>query len=440
MLQPPTTATLPLSRIKPGDNPRRYFDPKKHDELVASLRMRGMLQPLLLRPTPGDADAFTLVAGGRRYRAAVEAFGADGAVPVIVRDMTDQEALEAAIDENDIRDDASETEQADAAARALVASGNDRAEAARRLGWPLSKLDRRLALANLSDAVKRAVDERRIRIGHAELLAAVPPDKQDKALDTIVTAGLDVTKTRELLMRVTQSLAAATFDKTECMTCPFNSASQRALFATHVEDGHCTNPGCYQLKTEAAQAGADLHIRGDQLADAPDAPPPAVKPSGADAAPIAPVAPAAANLAPARPAASPATTPRPAAVTTETLAKKLAGIREAAWREAIVAATASDPDVRAAFEASLRASWQIDKAFLDRLTKDELRFVAQECGLVAHMGARPFAKLLDGKPAAIVAGMLNAKGFNWAGRLPSALTLDGKYGPPPAAAPLAYKD
>jgi ParB/RepB/Spo0J family partition protein len=218
---------------------------------VASIRLRGILQPILLRP---KGEVYAIVAGERRYRAGLEAYGPDGEVPVIIREMTDQEALDAAIAENDDRDDPSETEQADAAVRYLAACQNDRTEAARRLGWSRSKLDRRLALAELSDAVKLALDERRIKVGHAELLAAVPGDKQDKALETILAAELDVGKTRELLMRVTQNLAAACFDKTECTTCPFNSASQRTLFETHVDDGHCTNPGCFELKTQTAEA------------------------------------------------------------------------------------------------------------------------------------------------------------------------------------------
>mgnify|MGYP006188627469 FL=1 len=279
--------TLPLSKIMLGYNPRRYFDRKKHEDLVASFRLRGMLQPMLLRPAAGDDDTYVVVAGGRRYRAALEAFGPEGEVPVVIREMTDQEALEAAIDENDNRDDASETEQADAAVRVLAACQNDRAEAARRLGWSQAKFDRRLALANLSDAVKLALDERRIKVGHAELLAAIPADKQDKALDTITASGLDVGKTRDLLMRVTQDLANACFDKTECMACPFNSGTQRALFETHVDEGHCTNPGCFQLKTEAietarieaqeraaaaAQAeAADGQADGDDGEAAPDA-------------------------------------------------------------------------------------------------------------------------------------------------------------------------
>ena len=163
---------LPLSALRRGNNPRRYFDKKKHDEMVASIRVRGILQPILARPT-GDATAFEIVAGDRRYLAAREALGNDAKVPVFIRVMTDQEALEAAIDENDNREDASETEQADAAVRVLAACQGDKGEAAKRLAWSPSKLDRRLALAGLSDAVKTAVDERRIKIGHAELLLSL---------------------------------------------------------------------------------------------------------------------------------------------------------------------------------------------------------------------------------------------------------------------------
>jgi len=431
-IDPTSITMLALDSIKPGANPRRYFDQTKHAELVESIKLRGMLQPILVRPDPADGGSYLLVAGGRRHRAAVEAFGADGVVPVHIRVMTDSEALEAAIDENDIRDDASETEQADAAVRVLTACDNDRAEAARRLGWSPAKLDRRLALANLAEAVKVALDQRRIKVGHAELLAAVPADKQEKALDTIVTAGLDVAKTREALMRMTQSLAGAQFDKTECLTCPFNSGSQRALFETHVDDGHCTNPGCYQLKTEAALEGLGAIF---------------VAPAGGAVDTITPAAAAAAAPEGAAPAAvaaaaKPAAKPAPAAapvVTAETIAAKTMVAREAAWRAVLVQASEGDPEFGDTFEATLRGMWQVDTAFLAKFNRDELKFIAKECGLVAHMGEKAFAKLLEAKLPDIVAGMLNAKGFQWAGRLPGAMTIDGKFGPPPAA-PLPYKD
>lgn len=422
--------TLPLSKITKGDNPRRYFDQVKHDELVASFRLRGILQPPIVRPVVGKEGTYSIVAGERRYNAAIEAFGPDADIPVIIREMTDQEALEAAIDENDIREDASETEQADAAVRALAACQGDRSEAARRLAWSPAKLDRRLALANLAEPVKAALDERRIKVGHAELLAAVPCDKQEKALDTILVNGLGVAKTRELLMRVTQSLGGAQFDKAECTTCPFNSASQRALFATHVDDGYCTNPGCFQLKTDAEAAAVAAKAKPADTRKKPD-------PVSA----LGETKPATPPPAPADPSAKPgrATAPAPAApkVTAETIANRVTTMREAAWRTSLLQAVEGDPDVAAAFDACLRDVWQVDKAFLSRFSnKDELKFIAQECGLVDHMGAKAFAKLLDAKTDKIIDGMLNATGFSWAGRLPGAITLDGKYSPPPAGAGL----
>lgn len=418
--------TMSLARIRQGDNPRRYFNQEKHAELVASIRLRGIIQPLLIRPVPDAEGDYSIVAGGRRYKAAAEALGSDADVPVLIREMTDEEALEAAIDENDNREDASETEQADAAVRVLAACQGDRAEAARRLAWSPAKLDRRLALANLADPVKIALDERRIKVGHAELLAAVPADKQETALDTILVNGLGVAKTRELLMRVTQSLAGAQFDKAECTTCPFNSASQRALFATHVDDGYCTNPGCFQLKTDAEAAAVAAKVKPADTRKKPD---PASAPGETKPATPPP--------APADPSAKPGrgTAPAPAApkVTAGTIANRVTTMREAAWRTALLQAVEGDPNVAAAFEACLRDVWQVDKAFLSRFSnKDELKFIAQECGLVDHMGAKAFAKLLDAKTDKIIDGMLNATGFSWAGRLPSAITLDGKYSPPPA--------
>jgi len=160
-LEPSPEITLPLSKIVKGDNPRRYFDRAKHEELVASIRRRGVLQPILLRPKEGF---FAIVAGERRYRASLEVYGPEGEIPVVIRDMTDQEALEAAIAENHDRDNASETEQADAAVRVLAACHGDRAEAAKRLGWSRTMFDRRLALAELSEPVKTALDERRMAL------------------------------------------------------------------------------------------------------------------------------------------------------------------------------------------------------------------------------------------------------------------------------------
>ena len=100
-------------------------------------------------------------------------------------------------------------------------------------------------------------------------------------------------------------------------------------------------------------------------------------------------------------------------------------------------------DLARMFEIDLRTSWQVDQSFLERYTKGELKFIAQECGLIAHVGEKRFAKMLASKKPELVTSMLNRIGFDWAGRLPSAMTLDGTYGAPPdrvarqAEAPIA---
>lgn len=524
---------LALSRMVRGQNPRRFFDRATHDELVVSVRLRGIIQPIVVRPLPDGL--FEIVAGERRYRAALVVYGPDGEVPVVVREMTDEQALEVAIDENDNRDDPSETEQADAAVRRLAACGNDRAEAARRLGWSRAKLDRRLALAELSETVKCALDERRIKVGHAELLAAVPADKQHKALETILQAGLDVAKTRELLMRVTQNLGSACFDKSECTTCPFNSATQRALFDTHVDDGHCTNPTCFQLKTEAveqmlrdereeiaarrARDAADADDADDADEAAEDEADDAVmsegererEDPGAPGTKVTDVSTLSAPPTPIRPASPPPTVREPT-VDARSIAARTKDFREATWRTAVARALASNPghartailvaamsgtlsqikpetltsragllvgttfpdldfagkighldalpdaqagnvlavigaayardvatfahvaDLARTFDVDLRDSWHVDRAFLERYTKAELTFIARECGLVAHMGEKAFAKLLGAKKTELLGGMVHRPGFDWAGRLPGAMTLDGIYAPPPSRA------
>jgi hypothetical protein len=321
-------------------------------------------------------------------------------------------------------------------------------------------------------------------------------------------------------MRVTQDLGHAAFDKTDCATCPFNSAMQRVLFDTHVDEGHCTNPECFQLKTEAAlqareeEAERDAAAAEAEMAEHDDgAEGDAGDDSGDDdTAPgevsDQPVAERRTGPAAPRKSAPPAATTFKPADTGKAIITRTTDLREASWRTALArvlagnaeyahtailaaamsgtlsqikadtltaragllvdaafpklgyaeqiekiralssaqaasvlsaigAAYARDvfsfgrvADLARAFGVDLRDSWQVDQAFLERYTKDELKFIARECGLVAHMGERTFAKLLSGRKTDLVAGMLRARGFSWAGRLPGAMTLDGKYGPP----------
>lgn len=239
-----------VGNIRQGRNPRTYFDPVEMAEMEASVSEKGVIQPILIRPIN---DWFEIVAGERRWRAATAALGEEYEIPVLVKDLSDAEADELALIENCQRANMSPTEEAVAAAKILGRCEGNRDEAAKRLGWSRNTLDKRLALMNCSPSVMIALNQRKIQLGHAELLAAVPKDKQEKAIVNLLaqTTLPSVAVFKAGLEQISQLMAAAIFDNSECASCPHNSGNQQALFAEAVSDGHCTNSPCYDLKTEA---------------------------------------------------------------------------------------------------------------------------------------------------------------------------------------------
>lgn len=251
---------ISAGQILLGDNPRTHFDPVKLAELKEGIKAAGgILQPLLVRPT--DAG-LVLVAGGRRLRSVLEIWGPDREVPYLSREMSDEEARAFALQENVQRDAMSPTEEAVAAARILADCNGDHDEGARRLGMSRSTFDKRLALMNCSPAVQTALNERKIDLGHAELLASIARDKQDVALANIFKAKITVAQLKAMIGELAKKMADAIFDRSECTTCPHNSDNQAALFQESIGTGHCTNSACYDEKTEK-----DLEARRVALTD-----------------------------------------------------------------------------------------------------------------------------------------------------------------------------
>lgn len=240
--------TLRLGDIRPGRNPRKYFDSAKMAEMIESVRTQGVIQPVLVRPL--EDGSHELVAGGRRVRAAREAHGEDYAMPVVVREMDEFEARSLALIENIQRDDMAPSEEAVAAAEIVGMCQGDRDEAARQLGWTRAMLDSRLALMNCSASVLEALNTRTIKLGHAELFAAFTKEQQDKLLPVIVKEGHTVADLKNVLERASCSLAAAIFDKADCAGCQHNSAAQAEMFGESIGTGNCTNRNCYNEKTE----------------------------------------------------------------------------------------------------------------------------------------------------------------------------------------------
>lgn len=233
-----------------GDNPRRYFDPQEMQDLTASVREHGINQPILVRPL-GDGQ-YQIIAGERRYRAALAAHGDEFDMPVLIRECTDSEARILSNIENTMRADMSATEEALSAAVIVGEVKGDRNEAARLLSWSRSKLDTRLALMNCSESVRKALDERAIKLGHAELFASLSKENQDKLLPALIERSLSVADLNALIEKAAAKLSAAIFDKGDCAACPHNSSVQRTMFQESITDGSCTNNACYKTKTETA--------------------------------------------------------------------------------------------------------------------------------------------------------------------------------------------
>lgn len=250
---PRTPGIVKLKFIEPGNNPRDYFCPKEMADLTESVRVHGIAQSMLIRPI-GDGK-YQVIAGERRYRAAMAAHGVDFDAPVLIIECTEEQAEILANIENTQRADMSPTEEGKSAAQILGRVRGDRDEAARLLSWSRAKLDSRVALMNCSELVQKTLNERNIKLGHAELFASLAKDSQDKLLPAVLERGLTVNDLKSLIEKAASKLSAAIFDKADCAGCQHNSSVQGTMFEACITDGSCTNGACYKAKTETALEG-----------------------------------------------------------------------------------------------------------------------------------------------------------------------------------------
>lgn len=148
--------------------PRRNFDAEQIEALAASIRAQGVLQPLLVRPHPDRAGEYEILAGERRWRAAQAAQLTE--VPVLVRDMTNREALEIALVENVQRQDLNAIEEAQGYQRLITEFGHTQEEIARVTGKSRPHITNTLRLLNLPDEVLALVEEGTLSPGHVRPL------------------------------------------------------------------------------------------------------------------------------------------------------------------------------------------------------------------------------------------------------------------------------
>ncbi|ABF46625.1 MULTISPECIES: ParB/RepB/Spo0J family partition protein [Deinococcus] len=186
--------------VQAAYQPRQVFEPEALAELAGSIREKGVLQPLLVRPR---GENFEIVAGERRWRAAQLAGLVE--VPVLIRDLGDREALELAIIENLQREDLGPLEEA-RAYQALLDQGLNQEAVAQAVGKGRSTISNALRLLTLPEAALRALEKGEISAGHARAILAQPEEDRTWALDQIRTRRLNV-REAEALKRTARTTA-----------------------------------------------------------------------------------------------------------------------------------------------------------------------------------------------------------------------------------------
>lgn len=189
-------STLPISEIKPNKGqPRKTFRPEELAELADSIKQNGILQPLLVRK---KGSGYEIVAGERRYQAAKAAGLTE--IPVVIRDISDDDVFKLALIENLQRSDLSPLEEAQGYRQLIKEKGLTQEELAKLLSKSRSAITNTLRLLDLPREVQELVEEGKLTAGHARAILAVPSEEGRIQLAQKVVA-------ERLSVRQTESLA-----------------------------------------------------------------------------------------------------------------------------------------------------------------------------------------------------------------------------------------
>jgi ParB family chromosome partitioning protein len=176
------------------DQPRRVFADSELDELAGSIKQRGVLQPILVRPIPGSGSEYQIVAGERRWRAAQRA--GLHLVPIVVRELNDLESLEIALIENIQRTDLGALEEARGYAALIDRFCHSQGAVATIVGKSRSHIANTLRLLRLPQAVRDHLEAGRLSAGHARAL--IDHEAAEMLAERIVSRGLNVRQAEAL--------------------------------------------------------------------------------------------------------------------------------------------------------------------------------------------------------------------------------------------------
>ena len=189
---------IPIEKLKPNPSqPRQHFDLADLEELAASIRAGGIIQPLIVRPSSDNGDEYIIVAGERRWRAAQQARLHE--IPVIIRNFTESESLQVALVENIQRTDLNPMEEASAFRQLMNQFGHTQEELSASLGRSRSAIANLLRLLTLPDEVQELVRSRILSAGHARAL--VGAENALALARQVVNLNLSVRQTEELVKK-----------------------------------------------------------------------------------------------------------------------------------------------------------------------------------------------------------------------------------------------
>lgn len=275
--QSPEYRDLPLTQlVESPTNPRKRYDQTSLEELAQSFRSRGVLEPLLVRPL--NTDQFEIVAGSRRYRAA--RIAELESVPARIHEMNDAEALEVQCIENLQREDIHPLEEAQGF-RALLELPDQQytvARIAERAGKTPGYVAGRLKLTELTPEIADAFLGDKLTIGHALLIAKLPPEQQHEAFKGAFKSTWMSSGQTEILLPVRElaawidsnlllDLQAAPFDRSDagivaeagsCHDCTKRTGANSLLFPDSQQDS-CLDGTCFKAKVAAHVASSIRH-------------------------------------------------------------------------------------------------------------------------------------------------------------------------------------
>ena len=175
---------IPIANLRPSPSqPRRLFNKNSINELADSIKSKGLVQPLVVRPSPSDANSYEIIAGERRWRAAQIAQLHE--VPVVIRNFNDTEALEIAIIENVQRSDLSPIEEAAGYKRLIENHGHTQEDLSGIVGKSRSHIANIIRLLSLPQSIQDMITEGKISSGHARAImnSAFPEQLAEKIIN-----------------------------------------------------------------------------------------------------------------------------------------------------------------------------------------------------------------------------------------------------------------